>query len=119
MKPNIIIFPTLKASKLYKSENKLWLEPNIEVEPKTWINNNGYAEPMHLYIISNDEIKEDDLIISIIKGDIGQSKYNTKNSEVWKKIISSTDKSITPNSMIEDSFINEYIKSYNQDKTIT
>lgn len=86
--------------------------------------NADHIHPQHLYIISDQEIKEGDWCIML------DSFGNVfSNAQQWlgkgvlndglRKIISSTDKDITPNSFIHESFIPVYIKAHNEGKQIT
>jgi len=82
-----------------------------------------------LYIISNDEIKGGwvynvsiDKIqnIKIAEKEFLYLDNGLKVSRKYcKKIISSTDKSITPDCWIPESFVNDFIKSFNEGKPIT
>jgi hypothetical protein len=104
----------------------------------------------HLFLLSDDEIKEGDFYIHSGKEhNLPKAEYHnvcvchkglhlTKDYdshinphfsreqlfidgmfvEDCRKIISSTDKSITPNSWIPDLFIEAYIKAYNEGKQI-
>jgi len=71
----------------------------------------------HLYILSDNEIKGGDWCLG---GD--RIFHNTVQLDAYiniYKIISSTDKSIAPNSWIPESFVNAYVKSFNDVKQIT
>lgn len=74
----------------------------------------------HLYITSDDEIKEGDWVIETLNKVIFQVKNSTNDyrDSTFKKIISTTDKSIDLPE-IPQSFINQYIESYNKGNVIT
>lgn len=73
-----------------------------------------YYEAQHLYITSDDEIKEGDWAISTPSGKIyqvGNAEYANKDKD--KKIIASTDEYLRlpqPSKMFIDEFISEYNK---------
>ncbi len=87
----------------------------------------------HLYIISDDEIKEGDWVINSNTNNIAQ--YTGHGSmEWWKKIVATTDKSLRYKEevtgitklpldfnipTIPEAFIQSYIKSYNEGNPIT
>ena len=82
----------------------------------------------HLYIISDDEIKEGDWFIDLKDNTIWQNKAkeNMRKSifPECKKIISTTDSSLSQTSRAEipqpsDSFIKKYIEEYNKGNIIT
>ena len=90
-----------------------------------------YSKPQHLYILSDDEIKEGDCVLWLNEK-IWKEFKKTDNGwylqwgtsqfipiREFKKIIASTDKSIIPNSWIPDSFVEAYVKAYNEGKSIT
>lgn len=91
----------------------------------------GYCKPQHLYITSDDEIKEDDWFIvnNIIKKcvDIKSNKNITwvidelGNEDIikfCKKIIATTDTSLNLPQPSQQ-FIEKYIESYNKSEIIT
>lgn len=110
----VVMLPTEK-------ESNLWLQPNNLLRFANSLKEVGIAKPQHLYILSDEEIKE-------IEGS--------------KKIVSTTDKSLTNCSVcgisndnhkmscktpslrtnlpaIPESFIQAYIEAYNKGKPIT
>jgi len=102
--------------------------------------------PQHLYILSDDEIKEGDWCLHLITNNISQCHEKGSYYGDWKKIIASTDSSIvidkepyrvidyskgTTNGVtimkerdiiipsIPQSFIDKYVSEYNVDNIIT
>lgn len=88
----------------------------------------------HLYIISDEEIKEGDWFYNLAtkevlfasKDMLSWNMNATQEHKGWKKIVATTDKSLgepRPHSQalayIPTSFIEAYIKAYNEDKPIT
>lgn len=125
----IVMLPTEKASRIIKDyNNKLILNSNNVQNLR-----DNYTF-QHLYILSNDPIKEGDLVYNILSGlgkvteidkasDFLGVKYLSEQHEVEedfdnvKKIISSTDKSLgLP--LIPESYLPIYIKAYNEGKQI-
>lgn len=128
----IVMLPTEKASSIVFEDDdpikKLHICPT-ERQHEKW----NYQ---HLYIISDDEIKEGDWVLNKETNEIYQRKhYNngkSKLSEQEKKIVATTDKSLgitdhrvspVPNfcdmPQIPESFIQAYIKAYNDGHPIT
>jgi hypothetical protein len=101
-KVKVIMLPTEKATHIENREH-----------PKEWhiwgdgsISYKGYIT--HLYIISDDEIKESDWYLSCISNIIINDN-NLKSIEGDKKVIASTDESLgLPG--IPDSFIKKYVE---------
>ena len=120
----VAMLPTEKAddkvysSPIYMEKEKLYGCYDINYNIRLSI-------PQHLHIISNDEIKEGDKWINLQTNNVHDCKDKNHAFVInqWlennKKVISSTDKSITPNSWIPESFINAYVKAFNEGKPIT
>jgi hypothetical protein len=121
--PSSLGNPKLLIAK--NSTNQLDERLNKEAVAKNWY------KSQHLYIISDDEIKEGDYYITDA-GIFKCSGYETKRElSLFKKIVATTDKEIyfQPLEMktwsdsspyqIPESFIKAYIKAYNEDKPIT
>lgn len=99
--------------------------------------NDGTCKGQHLYIISDEQPKERDWVLHVGNKHIFQ--YTKGENEYWKKIIVTTDKSLKIEgncwclkpevngcsecskqlSQIPESFIEDYIKAYNEGKPIT
>ena len=101
-KAQVIMLPTLKESALLlnPTTNKLVLTKEIasKVYPIEEYIKLGF-KPQHLYIISEDEIKEGDWCMIIDKtsklyGQFEQHKGKHQRNEQWKKIIATTDTSL-------------------------
>ena len=83
----------------------------------------------HLYVLSNDEIKEGDYCYSykmnkIVKSTCDVSREANKNIGFWEKVIATTDKSLSQTNRTEipqpsQQFIQKYIEEYNKGNTIT
>lgn len=99
--------------------------------------NNKWLNFQLLYILSDDEIKEGDWYFDTETKIICKSINNIKVFDCWKKIVATTDKSLkllqfydlkdnrgefnTVESLpqLPESFIQAYIKAYNEGKPIT
>ena len=83
----------------------------------------------HLYVLSNDEIKEGDYCYSykmnkIVKSTCDVSREANKNIGFWEKVIATTDKSLSQTNRTEipqpsQQFIQKYIEEYNRGNIIT
>ena len=108
-----ILLPTDKASNLFieKEENSLMVEPrNAASLPM-------YYTPQHIYIIDpSAEIKEGDWYITKLNNIIKHEREWSVDFPNFnnKKIIASTDKTITPNSWIDISKSMWIIDEYNK-----
>lgn len=86
--------------------------------------NLGFLESQHFYVISEEEIKENDWYIDLHNLDkpkycdyfILAKKLNLKKEQA-KKIIATTDKSLNL-PQIPQSFIEKFVKEYNNDNLI-
>lgn len=131
----IVMLPTEKASIITKHINGKSLsyapDNGLEVYYKG-VN----SIPQHLYIISDDKIKEGDFYMNRFNQIHQASDINLTSQEEWntcKKIVATTDKSLIANKgldpfsgkpdllpQIPESFIKAYIKAYNDEgKPIT
>ena len=118
----VVMLPTEKASRIHLANNKLIYGKELFTDGLTGRN-------QHLYIISDDEIKEGDWYYSPETKQV----YNQSNHETslpCKKIVATTDTSLKVTDLISDkyavyvpqipeSFIQAYIKAYNEGKPIT
>ena len=92
---------------------------------KTIVSSAKNCNDQHLYITSDDEIKEGDWYYDTNHNAIG--KYDS-SAQIGKKIVATTDKSIMhlsnngrvgyPLPNIPESFIQDYIKAYNEGNPI-
>ena len=115
----VVMLPTEKASNIALGLNNIListiLTSNIQNRNDDFIN-------QHLYLISDDEIKEGDWFIGQISNQVYQARSNNKANWKGKKIIATTDNSINVNypiAEIPESFIQAYIKAYNEGSPIT
>lgn len=85
----------------------------------------GLSKPQHIYFIDNSEIKEGDYDYLSFTGKVNKVTEEHLNGNFnpnklgAKKVIASTDKEITPNSWIPESFVKKYIEMYNAGTPIT
>jgi hypothetical protein len=121
---NVVMLPTEKASLLVFTNNKLYYS-DLGHLTNDWIN-------QHLYIISNNTIVEGDWVLINnsfkVKVELDGSTlgyrtdvaflYLRENERSVKKIVASTDKDITPSTWIGESFVQVFIKNYNEGKVI-
>ena len=133
IKYDVVMLPTKNESSLWiNCENKLKIHIKDMMCP-------GKQESQHLYIISDEEIKEGDWVsddIEIIQASSKLVKAQTLiNRREWKKIIATTDKSLSINmydingvrevnfdiTLPQPSrqFIEKYIEEYNKGNIIT
>ena len=94
-------------------------------------NSNDYIGiNQHLYIISDDEIKEGDWFYNIHSKIVGRAEFNFGKDELAKKIIATTNSSLWRPShkyasdvillpQPSQQFINKYIEEYNKGNVIT
>ncbi len=94
---------------MYKDTNRLVYNQKGKDIPR--------GEMQHLYILSDEEIKEGDWYITLTN-DICKCGNKTNFTPKGKKIITSTDESLGL-SKPSDSFIQKYVKKYNEGKPIT
>ena len=118
---NIHVLPTKKPSKLYFNHNKGFEKYQFSKEP--FINGLTNTTNQHIYITSDEEIKEGDWCILLenhyVNGGIG--KYNTEkaigyglhNTEFFKKIILTTDPDLIKDGVqaIDDEFLEWFVKN--------
>jgi len=102
---NLHLIPTDKPSRLYKIENKLGLleEPN----------RNFLAKNQHIYITSDEEIKEGDWCYAILSKQVFKNANPNLKSEDKKKIILTTDQDLIADGVqdIHDKFLEWFIQN--------
>lgn len=108
-KCKVVMLPTENASNIVKrivpDESIIYYKNSVD-------NTETFHNPQHLYILSDEEIKEGDYVIDIyidvLLGKMEKSDFPTFNKDL-KKVISSTDKSLNlPELSVE--FIKKYCK---------
>lgn len=130
----IVMLPTEKASSIHLNPKKL-VKWHMDITPT-----NKDCVNQHLYIISDDEIKEGDWYIDdtlqlrkAIMSDKDWQNSGKPAYTICKKIVATTDKSLGkegytgiredmaffPLPQLRESFIQSYIKAYNEGKPIT
>lgn len=132
----VVMLPTEKASNIFLRPN-YHLFHSIGLFAQTGQSINSEVIGQHLYITSDEEIKEGDFIYEnnlnkkikiyeVYKRNSNLVFFRFENvpiklekSNNAKKVNASTDKAITPSSWIPDSFVKVYIESYNNKKPIT
>lgn len=132
------LLPTKKNSEIFLKKKELELNRN---NPIYGINELGWTY-QQIYFTDNSEIKEGDYYITdtkngkkIFKCDGGKDLINydhlitgspiddedyrdSRDKNKCAKIIASTDKEITPNSWIPESFVSTFISEYNKGNVI-
>ena len=136
-KAKVVMLPTNQKSRLFKGGESLnYLSHAVD-------DGEGWRSPQHLYIISDDEIKESDYCYSyktnkIVKATCDVSKKANKNIGFWKKVIATTDNSLQwldesernyelarPNGLWKclpqpsQQFIQKFVEEYNKGNVIT
>ncbi len=115
---------------LTENESNLFLSDNNDLtlkEDYRGLDGQQYAQ--HLYILSNEEIKGDDFVYfkffsknGVLNRQVMQNVYGELGSVIGSKefikenclkVIASTDKLITLNSFIDDTFVKDYVYAYN------
>jgi len=115
---NIHILPTDKPSRLYlHSDNELQLRTNIIRTSEDYLGSN-----QHIYITSDEEIKEGDWMYYKHFGEDIVTKYNTwgglntnvnEHKDYYKKIILTTDQDLIKDGVqaIDDEFLEWFVKN--------
>ena len=126
-KCKIIMLPTNQKTKylmvysdVEKTKGKLILNG---------LKNDEYKEYQNIYIISDDKIKGSDYCYSyktnkIVKSTCDVSREANKNIGFWKKVIATTDKSLSQTNRTEipqpsEQFIKKFVEEYNRGNIIT
>jgi hypothetical protein len=118
---NVVMLPTEKVSSIFDKKGKL--EYNLN-PPLHGIRDLGWKY-QHLYITSDDKLKEGDWYYDTNHNVIG---IYDSSAQKGLKIVATTDKSLSKGirsvvkiqlPQIPESFISVYIKSYNDGKAIT
>lgn len=115
---NIHLLPTDKPSRLYlHSNNELQIRSNIIRTSEEYLGSN-----QHIYITSDEEIKEGDWVVkisSLYKGGGNIQKYSFIDAQfediTFKKIILTTDQDLIKDGVqaISDEFIELFVKNLN------
>ena len=125
-KCKIIMLPTNQKTKylmvysdVEKTKGKLILNG---------LKNDEYKEYQNIYIISDDKIKGSDYCYSyktnkIVKSTCDVSREANKNIGFWKKVIATTDKSLSQTNRTEipqpsQQFIQKFVEEYNKGNII-
>lgn len=141
----VVMLPTEKATGLCKDKRATNYpnllnhhKPNFYNELGT---NDKWTENYHLYIISDDEIKEGDWYINtaqlpnkVLQHSKEGVEFAKRHNMILSKIVATTDKSLSYDakmygkaiegykqqlSQLPESFIQAYIKAYNEEHPIT
>lgn len=81
-------------------------------------NSQSRDQYFELLVISNDDLKEGDWYYCSDRNHVNKC-FEYQACPFDKKIIASTDKAMTPNSWIPESFINDYVEAFNEGREIT
>ncbi len=140
-KCQVILLPTNKKAPLANNHGKLVLANGSKdklFDTSKYIEGDRNLKPQHLYILSDEEIKEGDWVYNTVLKDISYIANSSINllSEInrlkqAKKIIATTDSSLTKTSfkVLKDlkshqlpqpssSFLEVYVKAYNEGNQI-
>lgn len=123
----VVMLPTEKASDGVMWLNNNTIKPSLEI----YFNKLSNWAGQHLYILSDEEIKEGDWfynpatkeVLFASKDMLSWNSDTTQEHKGWKKIVVTTDSlhvfryDYLP--QIPESFIQAYIKAYNEGKPIT
>ncbi len=125
----VVMLPTEKESAIHLRNKKLTSNGSLNGAGKLQLFNPPlinidkayqYYNKQHLYIVSDEKIKEGDYWFNSITKDIGISNFKLGIPLEWDstlKIVSSSDRSLgLP--LIHDSFLPPFIKAYNEGKKI-
>jgi hypothetical protein len=128
-KLQVVMLPTNRAENCFYLQNNIKLNYYRGYLTQDYLNNALNAKSFHLYVLSNEEIKEGDWVYNEISKEIYQFKQNLVSYE--KKIVATTDISLTvkqygrgeqtsffPLPQPPDSFLELYAKEYNAGKQI-
>jgi hypothetical protein len=118
----VVILPT-KFSKIYKEDDDKLYQDEV-------LRSYGGVDHFHLYIISDDEIKDGDWCYNFTLKTVEKALSDRKTTNTFKKIIATTDISLSPQAWIgsigylslpqpSQQFIDKYIESYNKGEVIT
>lgn len=109
----IIIVPTEKASRIQGKQGGILSLFNTATK-------SPYVDAQHLYVLSDEPIKDFDKIYFTIngKGYIGVAAVGAVYGEETKKIIATTDESLGIK-VIQKSFLPIFVEAYNSGKPIT
>jgi hypothetical protein len=111
---NLWLLPIDKASRLVIYENNDFILLN-RYEP-SWIETNFNRTNQHIYITSDEEIKEKDWVLNISNNKIfkqDNSKYDGYTLSFYKKIILTTDQDLIKDGIqaIDDEFLEWFVKN--------
>jgi hypothetical protein len=104
---NIHVLPTDKPSKLFKDDfGKYFISINIDQEQ-------NHFKPQHIYITSDEEIKEKTLIFCSKENRVIVNQYHTNIPITYKKIILTTDQDLINDGVqaIDDEFLEWFVKN--------
>ena len=92
-KAKVIILPTTNDSNIYLKPQNGHLVIVTDTRVKRHVTSLNFPK-QHLYIISDDEIKEGDWFYNIHSKIVGRAEFNFGKDELAKKIIATTDTSL-------------------------
>ena len=113
---NIHIIPTDKPSRLHNKNGELGNYPSTKLYIEDFKGNQHNS--FHIYITSDEEIKEGDYRLNIQRGYFKKSdkeglRYYNKKNNVFKKIILTTDVDLINDGIqaIDDEFLEWFVKN--------
>ena len=128
-KANVVMLPTDQKTNGMICKDITGQDKIIAIKTKYLMAHEDYVGH-HLYIISDDEIKEGDWFYNIHSKIVGRAAFNFGKDELAKKIIATTDSSLWRPShkyasdvillpQPSQQFIQKYIEEYNRGNIIT
>ena len=128
-KANVVMLPTDQKTNGMICKDITGQDKIIAIKTKYLMAHEDYVGH-HLYIISDDEIKEGDWFYNIHSKIVGRAAFNFGKDELAKKIIATTDSSLWRPShkyasdvillpQPSQQFIEKYIEEYNKGNIIT
>ena len=103
---NVVMLPTNQKTDGMICKDITGQDKIIAIKTKYLMAHEDYVGH-HLYIISDDEIKEGDWFYNIHSKIVGRAKFNFGKDELAKKIIATTDSSL--NNLPEKPNFNSYM----------
>ncbi len=114
----VVMLPVHKATSLCTDRaNGIWKGKLYDFDEEKL---SAVYENQHLYITSDDKIKDGDFVYDSLRNYVHQQTTKMQcNGHIYNKVVASTDKSITPNSWIPKLYVSDYVKAYNMNLPFT
>ena len=120
---NIHVLPTDKPSRLYIGDNQNFVFGMIQTSIQS---RNDYFTNQHIYITSDEEIKDGDYCIitdieSVLYGQFEKHRGAYQRNDQWKKIILTTDGDLIKDGVQapDDEFLEWFVKNPSCEKVKT